>query len=121
MAKYAPITRSKRWFQSEDKTLRWDVVDDADAALDVSAFTLRVIFEYRDQGEPDLLVIEDAAITVSAGVGTNDRAAVTLADTDIEGWDLKRPIVYALRRVDAGAEALLAWGEVQIHEAPVKG
>ena len=106
MAKRTDITASLFWFAGEDKVIRIPIVDESNAALNVSSFALT--FELKDAIDT---VIASAKFSKTTGAGqitfdnsagTNDRVLIAIADTDTEGLNGKYQGV--LRRTDAGSE-----------------
>jgi len=123
MSKDAPITEADRWFRGEAKLFKFDIVDGAEAPLDVSGFAMRWVLEDLTPGGVGVDVLDKATggsgITVENGVGTLDRVVVTINAADTLSLDAA---VYrhALWRTDAGSEALLLDGAAMLQAASAK-
>lgn len=109
MATQADIAAADNWFLGEDKVLSFTVVDVAGAAVNITGWAIEWVLRER-QG--DRALIEKAVgsgVTISDGPGGVCQVAVTDTDTDtLAGgryW-------HALRRTDAGNEAVLSYGQV---------
>jgi len=115
MSKLFDIAQSDNWFAGEDKSLRFLIVDEDDAPLDVSSYALRWVLE--GLSGTDLLTKETGdGITVGDGNGTGD--AVTVA-IDAEDTADIYPGVYrhALRRTDDDNEQVLSYGDAHLRDA----
>lgn len=114
MSKESHIKPSDDWFKAEKKTLKFLIVDDAGAAIDVSSYTMTWVIEHRGA---DILAKSGAAITVADGDGTNDAVTVTIDAADTESLEA-RVYRHALRRTDSGSEQVLSYGEAHLLSAP---
>ena len=116
MAKRTDITAAEMWYAGEDKVIRIPIVDENNAALNVSSFTLT--FELKDAIDTAIASAKISKttgageITFDNGAGTNDRVLIAINDDDTEGLNGKFQGV--LRRTDAGSEGVLWVGSVII-------
>lgn len=115
MSKESHIDISDNWYKGEAKTFRFLVVDSAEAALDVSSYTMVWLVE---EHGTDILKKSGAAITVADGNGTNDAVSVAIDAADTVNLAAK---VYrhALRRTDSSAEQVLSYGDAHLQSAPI--
>lgn len=116
MAKEATIKKSDNIFNSERKTINIDVKDAADAAQNMTGWSLRWSFKGEKGGTTHFTKTTGLSeITIGNGVGTGDRAAVLVLPTNwsalAEGW-----YWHELSRIDALNEMLLAFGEFYLHK-----
>ena len=117
-AREANITTAEAWFKGEDRTIHIDV-DQADGTTPQNMTGWALTWELLSSNSgPALLTKTTAAagISITNGDGTNDRAAVTINDTDTE------PLAggvyyYRLRRTDAGNEVVLTYGSAVLLES----
>ena len=121
-AKEARIAESEHWMIGEDRTIRIDVVQ----SDDVTPQTMTgwaLTWELLDRRGGTVLLTKTTAsgIAIGNGAGTNDRATITVADTDIEGITGIAPgtFYHVLRRTDAGNEAVLAFGDAVLQRASI--
>ncbi len=112
MAKAFNILASDEWFVGEDKTIVIDVLQ-ADESTPQAMTGWALTWELMDSADGPVLLTKTTAlseITISTGADTNDRATITVLDTDTEGigpgWYYHR-----LRRTDAGLELRLSYGD----------
>ena len=106
MAKEQNITSAENWFKTEDKQIIWYITDSAGSPQTMSGWTVAFNL-YSAKTSANALVTKSA--TISNGDGTDDRAVVTVADTDTETL-AAGTYVYELVRTDAGSEQVLAYG-----------
>ncbi len=123
MSKVAKIEQADRWFRGEDKELTFDVVDSAEAVVDIAGWDIdSMLEELHDGSTDDFSKTKTAAqITVGDSVpasGANDRATVKIESTDTEALE---PRVYrqSLWRTDGGVPQLLASGAATLREGPI--
>lgn len=113
-----PIALDAGWHIGEDKTLEFTVVDAAGTVVDITGWTLSWMLKRR-MGDVDALAI----LTKTTGAGT-----VTITDgdageceVDIDDTDTDTAVVahrdywHELKRTDAGFEAILAQGLVNLN------
>ncbi len=122
MSKVAKIEQDDRWFRSEDKLLTFDVVDEDEAAVDISGWTLVWMLEELHDGADDVLskTSTTSQITVEDSVpasGANDRAVVKIESTDTAALEAR---VYrqSLWRTDGDAPQQLASGSAMLQQGP---
>ena len=108
MAKRNDITAAHFFFKGTDKTIYWDVVDSANAAQVMTGWTLSWKM-YPANGSGNALLTKTPAI--SNGDGTDDRATVTIADTDTSALPAGN-YLYELLRTDAGFQEVLSFGDL---------
>ena len=117
MSKNSPITKDKRWFKDEGKSIQFDITDANDNPIDVSSYALRWVLEARSD-PTDVLskVFTGDDISVGDGEGTNDRVTVTIkvADTTALAANTYR---HSLWRTDADNEQLLAEGNAVLQDS----
>ena len=106
MAKNQDITAADNWFKTEDKQIAWLITDSAGSPQTMTGWTVSFNM-YSAKTSANALVTKTAAI--SNGDGTDDRAVITVADTDTETL-AAGTYVYELVRTDAGSEQVLAYG-----------
>ena len=100
-------------FIAADQVLRVDVTDGAatPAPQTMTGWALAAVVRSTDGA----LVVNTSTggngITIGDGSGTNDRATITLTDTDMTGWPPGRAYEWALWRTDAGTDIPLAYGQ----------
>ena len=118
MATRFDIDASDGWFIGEDKTIEIDVVQsDGSTAQTMTGWALTWELK-RSQFHSTVLISKTTAsgISIGNGDGTDDRASITVADTDTE--DLEPGTYYhQLRRSDAGSEVILSRGDAVILES----
>lgn len=112
-AKEANITAAEAWFKGEDRTINIDV-DQADGTTPQNMTGWALTWELMSANSGPAVLTKTTAlggIAITNGDGTNDRAAVTILDTDTEPTTLPAGVYYyRLRRTDAGNETVLAYG-----------
>ena len=106
MSKEQNITAADHWFKGEDKSVVWDIVDANGSAQNMTGWTVTFNL-YSTKSTGSALLTKTAAL--SNGDGTNDRATITVADTDTEPLPAGT-YIYELVRSDAGSEQVLAYG-----------
>lgn len=113
MSKVFNIADGDNWFIGEDKTIRIDVVDADDAAQAMTGWTL--VWELKAASRSTSALISKTP-SIGNGSGTDDRATITVADTDTEALE-PGTYYHHLRRSDAGSEQVLSHGSVVIKES----
>ena len=113
-----PISSSDNFFVGEDKTIVFDVKDtDGVSALTMTGWALTWELKASAGGVISITKTTAAAtIVLSNKYGTNDRASVTILDTDTEAI-AAGSYYHHLRRTDAGYEQILAFGDVSLRES----
>lgn len=94
-----------------DQSVLVDVVDSAGNPLNMDGMALA--FAIRQAYTSALVASKttSSGITVGNGDGTNDRATIALADTDLStSWPASREYRWALWRTDDGSKVPLAEG-----------
>ena len=106
-------------FTNADQTLRFDVVtvDGGASPQTMTGWALDFVIR-KVNGQRDLVVSKttSAGITIGNGNGTDDRATVAIADTDliaVPGRDYE----YALWRTTDGSDVPLAYGPCIVRRA----
>lgn len=120
MAKRQPISQRDEWFIGEDKVLEFDIVNDAEVPLNVSAQTIRFVLRRHVNDLNPTLVVDGADVTFGDsdpddGI-TGDRVLVRVQDSDTADL-LAGTYQYALRRADDGSEQLYAYGPATLQKA----
>lgn len=112
------IGKNDRWIIGEDKPHQMDVVNGSGTPVDVSSYSLSYELKASKSATTALLTVTESGMTISDGVGTNDRITFTVADTDLEGvtgiaqgWYWQQ-----LRRTDPGNEGVMLEGQVYLHD-----
>lgn len=100
-------------FIGEDKTLRFEVIDKSNLPVDLSGFTLVFDVRKKDNSPSPAILSKTPTITgvFSPSRSTNtQRVEIALSDDDM---NLFKPQGYrhSLKRMDAGNETVLAWGD----------
>lgn len=114
-AKEAPIRESEHLFIGEDRTIRIDVVQSDDTTPQaMTGWSLT--WELLNRRGGTVLITKTPSI--GNGSATDDRATITITDTDTEAID-PGTYFHVLRRTDAGGEAVLAFGDAVIQEASI--
>ena len=98
----------------EDRTVRHDVKDSADAAQTMTGWALQWVL-YKGATVVFTKTTGGGGITIGNGAGTDDRATVTLTSANLTG--LEGTYYYELARTDTGNKLVLAKGFVQIEDS----
>lgn len=127
MAMKQDITAADLWFAGEDKQLEFEILQsDGVTPQDVTGWALEwTVRKYPWNADPPSVQKTTAATpggiaitgTYNSVRGSNtQRVVVTVADTDTETLS---PLTYAhaLKRVDAGSETVLAYGDFELLSA----
>lgn len=117
------ITLTDHWFAGENKTLSFEVFAAGSTTLmdDVAGFTLQWTAK---RGEVVLTKTTTSGITItgvynpSRAVNTQ-RVLVAIADTDTQNYTAGRYQI-ALKRLDAGLEAILSHGTGDLQVAAIR-
>lgn len=106
-------------FIGEDKVLRLEVIDLANAPVDMVGWTLLFDVRKKDSSLPPALLSKTPVVTgtfnASRALNTQ-RAVVTLTDTDMNVFKAAT-YRYSLKRMDEGNETVLAWGNFSPQKA----
>lgn len=105
-------------WMAADQTPYWDVKTTEGGATPQAMTGWSVAFVVRRRSDNALVVSKatgGSGITIGDGVGTNDRATVTIGETDITGWTPGREYKGALWRTDT--DVPLWAGPVWLREA----
>ena len=106
MSREQNITKDDNLFKGTDKQVQWDVLDSAGAAQTMTGWAVSMlVFNPEGVGSAVLTI----AAVISNGSGTDDRATVTIADTDTDDM-VAGDYVYSLERTDGGSEEVIAYG-----------
>ena len=116
MATRFDIGAADNWFIGEDKTVTIDVTDSAGAVQSMTAWALT--WELKRSSSSAALISKTvgSGIAIGNGAGTDDRATVTIADTDTEALE-PGTYYHHLRRTDAGSEVILSFGDAALRES----
>jgi len=117
MAVRAAITAEAGWYVGEDKALRFTVLDDAGDAVNISGWSLSWRFKRRmSDADANALLTKTTADGIALTTPVSGICTVSIADTDTEALG---PVsgVHELKRTDAGAEAILAYGAAELLRA----
>ena len=114
MSKNSPINATDHWFIGEDRTLRFTVFDSTGAVQNISGWTLEWVLRERPWGTQALITK-----TTSAGVTITNAAGgvceVAVADDDTINL-APGAYFHTLRRTNAGAETVLAFGDAVLQQ-----
>lgn len=117
------IVTSDHLFAGEDKTLSYEVFAAGSTTTmeNVTGFTLQWTLK---RGEVTLTKTTTSGITItgvydSARATNTQRVVVAIADTDTENFTAGRYSM-ALKRLDAGLEAVLSHGTVDLQVAAIR-
>lgn len=114
MSKDSPIRQSDNWFIGEDRDLRYTVLDASAVAVNISGWTLEWVLREKPWGATALITKTPALTTPGSGICT-----VSIADDDT--INLQPGIYYyTLRRTNAGAETVLAFGDAVLQQASTR-
>lgn len=111
------IDASSEFFIGTDQTIRIDVKQsDESTAQTMTGWALSWELKDSANGTARITKTTSSGISIGTGVGTDDRATITIADGDTEAVD---PGIYyhVLRRTDAGSERMLSFGHVYLRES----
>jgi hypothetical protein len=111
------ITKENEFFIGEDRTINIDVKQsDESTAQTMTGWSLTWELKPSPGEAFSIQKTTSDGITIGNGVGTDDRASITIGDGDTEAIE---PGVYyhQLRRTDAGSEQLLSFGDVTLRES----
>lgn len=113
----ANILESVNWFIGEDKTINIDV-NQSDGTTPQAMTGWALTWELKDSPNGAIKVSKTvgSGITIGNGDGTNDRAAIAIADTDTEPLN-PGTYYHQLRRSDAGNEVIQAFGDAVLRES----
>lgn len=114
MAIEAPISEDDRWFVGEDKILRWTVTTAADPLVpqDVTGWAVELVIRRRR----DTTSAPIATLPVPVIDGPSGSVAVPVS-ADVTAGLEGGVYHYVLRRVDAGANQVLAYGPIVLRRA----
>jgi hypothetical protein len=118
MSEEAPIQQTDHWFIGEDRTLRFTVLDENDAVVDITGYALEWVMRERP-------ATATAAITKTTGSGItitdgpNGLCEVTIADADTLSLS-PGTYFHTLRRTDDGLETVLSFGEAILRQAATR-
>lgn len=120
----ANITADDHVVIGEDRTINIDVnQSDGTTAQTMTGWALT--WELLDRPKGTVLVSKTTGagtITIGNGDGTDDRAAITLADGDTESGTISTGAGnywHVLRRTDAGNEAVIAYGRFVLQQGSI--
>ncbi len=108
------ITKSDHHMhEGEDRTIRHDVVDENDVAVDMTGWALRwELYTKSPETSHFIKTTGGSGIVIGNGAATGDRATITIDAADTDG--LAGTYLYELARTDTGNKIVLAKGYVQI-------
>lgn len=117
------IVATDHLFAGEDKTLSYEVFAAGSTTTmeNVTGFTLQWTLK---RGEVTLTKTTTSGVTItgvydSVRATNTQRVVVTIADTDTENFTAGR-YTMALKRLDAGLEAVLSHGTVDLQVAAIR-
>ena len=118
MSKRADFTASDGIFRGEDKSLAMYIVNESGDPQTMTGWALSWTLRRAASASATVLTKTTGAgsITIGNGDGTDDRAIVTILDTDTEALSAGT-YEHALRRTDAGYEQVLAYGIFVLQDA----
>jgi hypothetical protein len=113
-----PITSAHGFFLGEDKTITFDVTGpDGVTPQVMTGWALTWELKTSAAAAASLSKTTGASTIALSNVhSTNDRATVTITDGDTEALGAGA-YYHHLRRTDAGAEQVLAYGDVTLRES----
>ena len=116
----AAIGRDQNLYIGEDRTINVDVNQSDGTPQPMTGWALTWELTDRAGGTVLLTKTVGSGITIGNGDGTDDRAAITLADGDTEGLtDGAGIYYYYLRRTDGDSEVNMAFGPVHLLKASI--
>jgi len=112
----ADIGRDQNLVIGEDRTINIDVNQaDGSTAQSMTGWALSWFLMDKPEGTALATLTTASEITIGNGDGTDDRAAITVADTVTEALtDSSALYWHELWRTDAGSESRIAYGTVHI-------
>ncbi len=112
------ILETDNWFQGEDKQFTVEMVDAAEASLNVTSYAMDFTVEELHDADADLIL----KATSGSGIIVSDGSLVTIDIDSVDTLELE-PRVYhlALWRTDSGVRQLLAEGSAMLQKAAVRG
>jgi hypothetical protein len=120
MSVYAPIKRDDGWFKGADKVFRYQIVDSAGAAQDVTSWTFEWVLRRTPAGATAHIsktLGSGIALVGAAGLGVID---VTILDTDTDALTAAEDYFFTLWRTNDNAEVELAYGEAVLRQPAVR-
>jgi hypothetical protein len=115
VAENSPITTDHEWFIGTDHQFEFGPMLDGDGIpINIATWTMSWMLK-RGLDDVDALALltktPSITGTYSATVSANtQRAVVTIADTDTDGFVARAYYHHELKRMDAGSESVLAYG-----------
>lgn len=117
MAKESPITKEDGWFAGEDKALRFTVVDEAEAIVNITGWNFKwSLLMGSIRGTEVASKTSGAGISIINAAGGVVQVVVAAADThDLE----PRTHYHVLSRTDSGNVQVLAYGSAELMRATI--
>lgn len=115
MAENSPIPASHGWFTGDDFGQPFHVLDEDDAVVDITGFTLEFTLR-RKVGDANIVLQRTSADGITITDATAGELLVDVAAEDTEGLEPGN-YVYALRRTDADSVKTLAVGPVVLQQS----
>ena len=105
-------------FADADHTVRVDVTTEDGGTTPQTMTGWALAFVIRDHaGNSVVSKTTSSGITIGNGDGTDDRATISIADTDTTYWEAGQKYRWALWRTNDGSDIPLAYGPCTILEA----
>ena len=116
-AKESPITKYEGWFIGENRSLQWDVTQsDDETPQAMTGWAL--LFQLKVSKNVTATIMSKTTgageISIGNGVGTNDRATLTINNADYPAGMKPGHYHYQLKRTGDGLETVLAYGDAVI-------
>lgn len=107
----SPIADSENFFAGEDRTILFDVKqEDGTTPQNMTGWALTWELKASATGSVSVSKTTVSGITIGNGIGTGDRATVTVAKADTSALTAAT-FFHILRRTDSGASTVLAFGD----------
>ena len=115
----ADITVEDAWITGEDRTIIFDVKQsDGVTPQTMTGWALTWELKVSATGATSLSKTTASGIAIGNGVGTDDRATVTIAKANTSALD-EGTYFHQLRRTDSGSALVLAYGTAFLKETGI--
>lgn len=118
MSVEAPIPISDNFFIGEDRVLEFTVVDENDAAVDITSYALEWVLR-RKRGSPSADITKTTGSGITITDGPNGVCEVAIDDTDTLTLSPEQ-YFHTLRRTDDGLETVLSFGDLFLQQAATR-
>lgn len=119
MAEEVTIGGDGELFVGEDKVLRLELLDTSGLPVDMSGWAMLFDVRLKDKSPDPALLSKTPSVTGvfnAARASNTQRAEVTLSDDELNTLQAKT-YRHSWKRMDAGSETVLAWGDFVLQKA----